>query len=375
MTNCAGAGGSATNSNMPRSRLSGPAFPDRSTRLFRAARRLIFPIGCLGTAGAVAWACGALHFDFPGLRSLMPWVFLLGVAALGWRLRGRWWKLAGVLGLCLVVWGWWITQQPRHDRIWQADVAELPWAEISGDEITLHNIRNFDYQSETQFTPRWETRTVRLSQLTGLDLFVNYWGSPWMAHPIASFQFADAPPIAFSIETRKEEGESYSALGGLYRQFELTFIAADERDVVRVRVNYRTGEDAYLYRTRLTPEQARRRFLEYLTSINQLKDQPRWYNAITTNCTTAIRTQHPAAERLPFDWRLLVNGKGDTMLYERGQIETGGLPFAELRAKALINAEARTADQSPDFSRLIRQGRPGFDNPAPSSAAVGTREP
>jgi hypothetical protein len=340
--------------------MSGPAFPNRFTRLLQAVRRILFPIGCLFTAGAVAWACGALHFDFPVLRGVLPWVFLLGVLALAWRLPGRWRKLGGVLGLFVIVWGWWLTQQPRHDRVWQADVAELPWAEINGDAVTVHNIRNFDYQTETEFTPRWETRTVRLSQLTGVDLFINYWGSPWMAHPIASFQFADAPPLAFSIETRKEEGESYSAIGGLYRQFELIFIAADERDVVRLRTNYRKGEDAYLYRTRISPERARERFLEYLTSINQLKDRPRWYNAITTNCTTAIRTQHPPGERLPFDWRLLVNGKGDELLFEQHQIETGGLAFPDLRSKALINIQARAAGQSPDFSRLIRQDRPGF---------------
>ena len=128
-------------------------------------------------------------------------------------------------------------------------MAQEPWAEINGDEVTLHNVRNCDYRTETDYTPRWETRTVRLSQLTGIDLAINYWGSPWMAHPIASFQFADAPPLCFSIETRKEIGESYSAIGGLYRQFELIYIVADERDVIRVRTNFRHGEDVYLYRT------------------------------------------------------------------------------------------------------------------------------
>jgi Domain of unknown function (DUF4105) len=103
----------------------------------------------------------------------------------------------------------------------QPDVAQEPWQEVKGDEVTLHNVRNCDYRTDTDHTPHCETRTVRLSQLTGLDLAVNYWGSPWMAHPISSFQFADAPPLCFSFETRREIGENYSAIGGFFRQYEL----------------------------------------------------------------------------------------------------------------------------------------------------------
>jgi hypothetical protein len=212
---------------------------------------------------------------------------------------------------------------------------------------------------------------VRLSQITGVDMFINYWGSPWMAHPIVSFQFADAPPVCFSIETRKEVGEKYSAIGGIYRQYELYFVVADERDVIRLRTSIRPGEESYLYRMLLSPERARERFTEYVTTVNDLRSSPRWYNAITTNCTTAIRGQHPAGDRVPWDWRILVNGKADEMLYERGYIATGGLPFAELRQKSLINPAAQAAGSSLDFSRLIRAGCPGFpEAPQPSTAEV-----
>jgi uncharacterized protein DUF4105 len=167
------------------------------------------------------------------------------------------------------------------------------------------------------------------------DLAINYWGSPWMAHPIASFQFADAPPICFSIETRKEIGESYSAIGGLFRQFELIYVAAaDERDVIRVRTNFRRGEDVYLYRTTASPEKARERFMDYIAALNELHARPRWYNAVISNCTTSIRTQRAVADRPPWDWRILLNGKGDELMFERGSLVTGGLPFAELKERA-----------------------------------------
>jgi hypothetical protein len=252
---------------------------------------------------------------------------------------------------------WWLTLSPTNDSDWQPDVAEEAWADIRGDEVTLHNVRNCDYRTNTDYTPHWETRTVRLSQITGIDLAIDYWGSPWIAHPIASFQFADAPPLCFSIEIRKKLGQTYSTIGGLYRQFELIYIVADERDVIRVRTNYR-NEDIYLYRTTVSPAQARERFLEYIHSLNALRNKPRWYNAITTNCTTSIRTQHPANERVPWDWRILLNGKGDELLYERHVIVTSGLPFAELKTRSLIDNRARAANDSPDFSKLIREGLP-----------------
>ena len=252
---------------------------------------------------------------------------------------------------------WWLTLSPTNDSDWQPDVAQKAWADIQGDEVTLHNVRNCDYRTETDYTPHWETRTVRISQITGIDLAIDYWGSPWIAHPIVSFQFADAPPLCFSIETRKKLGQTYSTIGGLYRQFELIYIVADERDVIRVRTNYRK-EDIYLYRTTISPAHARERFLEYIHSLNALRNKPRWYNAITTNCTTSIRTQHPPHERLPWDWRILLNGKGDELLYERHLIVTGGLPFVELKSRSLIDTRARAANDSPDFSKLIREGLP-----------------
>ncbi len=316
----------------------------------------------------LAWECGALYYDGP-VKMLVTVQAGAMLAVLAF--VRPWRRALGIFGTWfLLVLGWWLTVQPRNDRHWQPDVEQLAWAEINSDEVTLHNVRNMDYRTETDFTPRWDTRTVKLSRITGVDLFVNYWGSPWMAHPIASFQFADAPPVCFSIETRKEVGESYSAIGGLYRQYELIYIAADERDVIRLRTNYRSGEESYLYRSNITPDQARVRFLEYLSTMNALHEQPRWYNALTTNCTTGIRTQHPVGSRLPWDWRLLVNGKGDELLYEQKLIATGGLPFTQLRQRALINTAAKAADQSPEFSHLIRINRPGFAAERPHSVAA-----
>ena len=318
----------------------------------------IWSFAWLIAMGCAVWAFGALHYDFPAGKSVAAWTFAAAVVAVMIFLRGARKKLGAVFAIFALVLACWLTLQPSNDRVWQPDVAQTAWAEINGDEVTLHNVRNCDYRTETDYTPRWETRTVRLSQLIGIDLAINYWGSPWMAHPIFSFQFADSPPVCFSIETRKEVGESYSAIGGLYRQFELIYIVADERDVLRVRTNYRHGEDVYLYRTTLAPAAARERFLNYLKPINAMRSRPRWYNALTTNCTTAIRTQNSPSERMPWDWRILVNGKADEMMYERGLIATGSLHFTELKHHSRINDRARAAGPATSFSTHIREGLP-----------------
>ena len=328
--------------------------------ILRAVRWIVLVLVWLVGLGGIAWAFGAIHYDFPAWKSAVALVFIVALGAAVVWLRGPWKRLGAVFAAFAVVLGWWLMLKPTNEGQWQPDVAQLAWAEINGDVVTLHNVRNCDYRSESDFTPRWERRVVRLSQITGIDLAITYWGSPWMAHPIVSFQFSDALPVCFSIETRKQIGQTYSAIGGLYRQFALIYIVADERDVIRLRTNYRHGEDVYLYRTTATPAQARERFQEYLNSLGALRIHPRWYNAITTNCTTGIRAQRPPGKRLPWDWRLLLNGKADELMYQQRALATAGLPFAELKQRARINPAAKAANDTADFSKQIRASLPGF---------------
>ena len=300
------------------------------------------------------WAAGALYFDFPTASVLAAILFVIVLVAAVIFVRGKLLKLIIVFGAFAVVDLWWLTLKPSNDRPWQPDVAQTAWAEINGDEITIHNVRNCDYRTATDFTPHWETRTVQLSRITGIDLAINYWGSPWIAHPIVSFQFSNEVPLCFSIETRKTIGQQYSTLAGFYRQYTLIYVVADERDVIRLRTNYRR-EDVYLYHTLASPEQARQRFREYIGTLNALHENPRWYNAVTENCTTSIRAQRAAKLRIRWDWRILLNGKADELLYQDHAIATGGLPFSELKRRSQINKRAREADKDPDFSRLIRE--------------------
>jgi hypothetical protein len=316
------------------------------------------PIAVLLLFGTL-WAAAALYVDVrePWLRLPLAGAYVVAVLAV-WIFIKRRWLAAGLTagGVALVL-GWWFTLQPSNERDWLADVAVLPYADIAGNQITIHNIRNCDYRTEADFDVRHYDKTFNLDKLRTADLYLVYWGSPNMAHTMVSFGFDGGDYLCMSIETRKEKGEGYSAVKGLFRQFELTYIIADERDLVRLRTNYRKGEDAYLYRARMTPEQGRKLFLDYLRRANELRERPEWYNALTDNCTTAIRTQRAATDRAPWDWRMLVNGHLDELLYKRAMIATN-LPFAELKKECHINRRARAAERSPEFSQLIRQGLP-----------------
>ena len=311
----------------------------------------------LGVFGVVLalWAFGALWFD--AMPAAACGFFAAVIAAMVVLRRSRRAWLVPFAGFVAVL-AWWLALEPSHDREWSTEYSRLPRAEIEGDKVTISNLRNFDYPLGGEPVPRWEKRTYDLADLEGMDLAINYWGSPWLAHPIVIFRFKSAPPLAFSIETRREKEEVYSALGGFFRQYELIVLAGNERDFLGGRVN--NGEDIYLYATTAAPERARARLLDYLETINALDEKPRWYNAVTSNCTTAIRGMNNHGPKLPLDWRLLINGKGDEMLYEGEYLRTEGLPFAELKQKALINSVAREAFQGGDFSGKIREGRPEF---------------
>jgi hypothetical protein len=324
-------------------------------------KRVLCIVLVVAVLAATAWGTAALAIAGPQwvwLREAVAASYAAGVLAVlllvrpFWRALGIW---SAAFAALLV---WWSTIQPSNDRDWQPDVARVAWVDVHGNTLNFHNIRNFDYRSETDFRPRYEDRAYHLSKLRGLDLFMSYWGSPAIAHTIMSWQFDGSPPLAISIETRKTKGQTYSTVDGFFKQYEVIYVAGDERDLVRLRTNFR-HEQVYLYRLAVPLPRARALLMDYVASMNALVQHPQFYNALTDNCTTSIRRHvtriDPDAP--PFDWRLLANGYGDRLLYERGELDRH-LPFAELRARSLINAKAQAADQDSAFSQRIREGLP-----------------
>jgi hypothetical protein len=250
-----------------------------------------------------------------------------------------------------------------NDRDWQPEVAMTPYATVNGDLVTIRGVRDFDYRTETDFTPRWETRTYDLRKLDSADIIAVYWAGKAIGHIMISFGFEGKDYLAVSIETRKEKGENYSTLAGFFRQYELYYVVADERDVIRVRTTYRQPqEDVYIYRTRAPLRNIRRVFLDYIQTMNEMHKQARFYNTLTTNCTTTILMHaRMNPESPPLSWKILLTGYVPDYLYELGRIDTTK-PFAELEKLSHVNARAHAADKDPAFSQRIREGLP---RPAP----------
>lgn len=311
-------------------------------------------------AVGVAWAALALWLDGPQSRLLagtmaggLALMSILLAAFIRPFLKGLAAALLPVVAVAL----WWASIAPSNMRDWTPDVARTARASFDGSHVTIENVRNFNYRSGADYDQRWETRTYDLDRIRGVDLFLSFWGPTQIAHTIVSWEFDDGQHLAISIETRKEKGESYSALRGFFHQYELYYVVADERDLVGLRTNCR-GEQVYLYRLRIPASQVRALLIDYLSEVNRLADRPQWYNALTQNCTTTIRGHaQTAGAGGRLDWRLLANGHVDQLLYERSQIDTG-ISFEELRSRSNITERAKAAGDSPDFSVRIRQELP-----------------
>jgi hypothetical protein len=296
------------------------------------------------------------------VRSTLAWGFgalgLLALVGLAVRRARRPAAIgfSSAFALVLVVWG---STTPSNDRDWAPEVAVLPFAIVDGDRVTVHHLRNFDYRTETDFTPASYDRTFHFRRLDRIDLVAVYWMGPAIAHLFVTFGFGD-DHLAISIEVRKSRTRPYATLPGIFPQYELVYVVADERDVIRVRTNYRKDppEEVYLFRVRGPIENGRRIFLDYMRDINVVRERPRFYNTLTTNCTAMILA-HTAVNpgHLAYSWKVLLSGYAEEYAYDMGRLDRS-LPFEELRRRSHINAVAQAADKAPDFSQRIRAGLP-----------------
>jgi len=330
-------------------------------KLLRGARLIGLVLLALVMLLVGLWCTVAVWYQCPTepWRSVLTGATALVALACVFALtsRVRWIGFAVFAGCFAVFLVWWATISPTDNRDWAPDVARVVTAIVEGDEVEISNVRNFNWRSDTDFDQVWEQRTYRLSQVTDVDLLMSYWMGEPIAHTIVSFGFANGQRLAFSIETRKQRRQSYSSVAGFFKQYELAIVAADERDVVRVRSNVR-HEDVRLYRLRVTPEDAQRLLLVYLDEANDLAERPRFYNTLTSNCTTLVfdiaRVIHPG---LPMDVRVILAGYLPNYAYDVGATDTS-ISFEKLRKLSHIDAKAALADADPAFSARIREGVP-----------------
>ena len=304
------------------------------------------------------WATMALWFRFPGpevLRGAAAAAFaalsLVTLSRIVW--RGPRLALPVFVAASAALLIWWSTLTPNMQADFSPDVARQVTGKIEGDLLTLTNVRNFDWRSETDITERWETRTFDLSKLKTLDVFLSYWAGPTMAHFIVSFGFEDGRFLAWSVEVRRTRGNTFSPIGDLFRSNPLIIVAAEERDVIGVRTNVR-GEDVQRYRLNFSPAAMRKMLVEYVEQANALAARPAFYNSLTSNCTTfVIRMARAIGADLPFDWRLIVNGYLPEYAFEKGLLEPGR-SLESIKTDSHIRGRALKEGLTERYSPAIR---------------------
>lgn len=309
---------------------------------------------------AAIWAAFALWYQTPGgqafkATSVVLWVgFSVTLLIALW--QGR--TALALLAFAVMFGGlmiWWQRIAPSNLRIWADDVAQMTTGTVAGRHVTLYNVRNFEWRSNTDYTQRWETRDYDLERLNSVDMITSYWSGAAIAHLLISFGFEDGAHVVFSVEIRREKHESFSEIGGFFKEFELSILAADERDVIRVRTNVR-GEDDYLYRIHMPVPEMRALFLSYIEQANSLVTRPRFYNTITVNCTTLVyHMMKHIVGYLPLDYRLILSGYIPEYVYRVGGLDNR-FSLEELRARGRITDRAKKADRSNSFSADIREG-------------------
>lgn len=302
----------------------------------------------------------ALWYQLPGgpwgrAAGSATWVAIVLTLAAVCMTRRSWLPLAVYAALYVLVLLWWIGIAPSNDRQWADDVSRPLTGHISANEVILHQVRDFTWRSDNDYDAHWETRHYDLNHLASADAVLSYWASSAIAHAMISFGFDDGRHVVFSVEIRRQRDEEYSAIGGFFKQFETILIAADERDIIRVRTNVR-GEDDYIYPLRMDRATRRRLFESYVRAANALAAKPAFYNTITSNCTTIVygMAKHLDPD-LPWDVRLLLTGYLPSYLQKIGAVDPR-TTLTELRRRGRITERARRSTPQDDFSRVIRAG-------------------
>lgn len=313
-------------------------------------------------AAATIWGALALWYRLPApdmLRYVAAgMVGLTGGAAIiaqftASRLRALVVFIALIGGLTL----WWGSITPSANGSWSSDVSRQVTGRIDGDILTLTNLRDFKWHSDTDVTEDWTTGRYDLSSVQSLDLVLSYWAGPEMAHQIFSFGFADGRYLAWSVEVRRQAGDKFSPIGDFFKSNTLVIVAAEEADVIGLRTNIRQ-EDVRLFRLNTPPDAIRRLLEEYVHDANALSDRPRFFNSLTSNCTTTVfKMMKAIGDTTAFDWRLIANGYLPEYAYDRGALMPG-FGVAELRERGHINARAMAAGLGRGYSWAIRDGMP-----------------
>ncbi len=323
-------------------------------------RFLVLALIFLIVLGFGLWGGLALHFQilagykwvFIGLWGVLAALTLWGLCRPLGRMRSL---VTFAVGLAALL-TWWSFITPKLDRDWAPELAQSLTGEIIGTKVILHNVRNFNWRTSTDFGARWESREYDLDQLDSIDMILSYWGDEAIAHTLLSFGFSNGDHAVFSVEIRRENGEEFSTIGGFFKKYELAILAADENDIVRLRTNVRDPlEDVYLYPIVTNKTHRVALFKGLIEKANDLAKKPLFYHTIMANCTTVIYSLvRQYRDDIDLDLRIIQSGYLPDYMAERGVLNWAK-PYGDIRTRAAISAKGQGIEAGQDYSVVIRQ--------------------
>jgi len=271
----------------------------------------------------------------------------------------------GLIVLCtaiVVILTWLVVRhlslKPSNERSWVNDNKRLAEAEFDGDGVTIRNVRDFEWRSTRDFDERWMDMKIDLGRVSKIWFVLEYFDPSrrQMAHTILSFEMEDGTRVACSIEVRREKGERYHPLKGMFRQYELIYVWATERDIIGVRTNCRKNSVTHLFEAVVLGPGNERRMLEsYLRRTNKLGKEPEWYNTLTNTCTTNIvrHVNEVYPGRIPRALAILLPGLSPSILHRNNLVKMTG-SLEETLERSIIDERAKTWDSATDFGDWIR---------------------
>ena len=271
-----------------------------------------------------------------------------------------WGDYAGLAALALLVFLVLrhLSLKPSNERDWVAENRRIAYAEFDGDEVTLRDVRDFDWRSTKDFDERWTDCTFRPSEVSGIWLVLEYFDPKRksIAHTLMSFEFEDGRRLTCSIEVRREVGETYHPIKGMFRQYELLYVWATESDSIGVRARCRRKSKTHLFEGVVLGEDSHRRLLEsFLNRTNSLYEVPEWYHSITNTCTTNIvrHVNEVYPGRVPKAVAVLLPGLSPRLLKRNNLIRLDG-SLEQTLESSLIDQRSAEWDGECDFGDWIR---------------------
>ena len=315
-------------------------------------------IWCLWAAGAIYY----LAFLPKPVAGLLAAVYLITSVVLFFRSEKKRLWLRQIAASVVVVYLLTLIQRPSHNRDWAVDNVVMPEIDIDANTVTVSGIRHSVYGSETEVKVNYSNLTFPLSQLKKVWFVVHrFTAFEGIAHNFLTFSFdTEDGPAYFSVsaEIRREQGEQFSPIKGLYRQYEMIYVIADERDEIGSRAILRSDDRVYMYPVNATEHQVQALFLDIASRVQRLADEPEFYHSLLNNCTNNIVFHTYKLTPEPINWldpQIVVPGYADRFAYSKRLIGSDRGMFTEYQDRCRIDQTIRRVGITERFSSDIRR--------------------